>query len=147
MHSGPTNVAQRTDKNMSGDHTASYAVTDTPLPPLPDQDPLSREQWSILTAIAEGVVPPLVRHHASKTNRLLAHPLRSEVYDATVSRIKHISNTQNAAADDDDANIDAYLAEGAASSPQFKQLISRLVACHMSDTARSGLLFILSALK
>ncbi|EME85935.1 uncharacterized protein MYCFIDRAFT_52380 [Pseudocercospora fijiensis CIRAD86] len=127
---------------MSADDTASYAVTDTPLPPLPDQDPLNTQQWNTFVAIAEAIVPPLTRSDASKTDRLLAHPLPSDVYHSALSRIQRLCKIQDA----DDATVTAYLAEGATSRPEFKELISRMLAFHMSDTARNGLSLILSAL-
>ncbi|KXT07178.1 hypothetical protein AC578_2418 [Pseudocercospora eumusae] len=120
----------------------SYTVTDTPLPPLPDQDPLNAQQWNILIAIADAVVPPLAPTDASNTNPLLALPLPSDLYHSARTSIQRFSNTQHA----DDATVTAYLAERATSSPQFRELISRMVALHMSETARNGLLFILSAL-
>lgn len=125
---------------MSASDTA-YSVPSVPLPPPPKQDPLSTQQWSILVAIADTVIPALSR--ASNGNRLLQHPLRNEVYGAAVKRIQDLAKL----GDDSDNLANAYLSESAAAEPEFKEAISSMVGYHMSDTAKSGLLFILSALK
>lgn len=115
-------------------------TTATPLPPPPAQDPLSAEQWSILSAIADTVTPCFTQQHG---NKLLQHPLRSEVYDATAKRLRDLS-TDDAPSSD---VVPAYLAENATAQPEFKEHMMRLLAFYMTETARKPLLFILSALK
>lgn len=149
----------------------TFRVPTIALPSLPEQEPLTAEQWSILTAIADAVVPSLTRtndqqhsspspsasasndqhspcrqhssnhqHSALKANSLLQHPLRIEVYDAAARRIEKLSKSTH-------ETTTAYLGESAAEQPEFKELVSRLLTFHMSDKAKNGLLFILSALK
>ena len=124
---------------MSAEDT-TFNVSDTPLPPPPKQDPLSPEQWSILSAITEAVVPALTRN-SNGGDHLLQHPLRSDVYDSAVKRIQTLANL-----DADDTAV-AYLSESPAEHPMFRDSIQRMVAFNMSEEARSGLLFILNALK
>ncbi|KAI5368221.1 putative glucose-methanol-choline oxidoreductase, long-chain-alcohol oxidase [Septoria linicola] len=123
---------------MSAQDT-TFNVADTPLPPAPKEDPLNPQQWSILSAIAETVVPSLTR--ASDGNRLLQHPLRDEVYNTAVKRISTLARLNDA-----DETAVAYLSESAAGQPLFKEMVARMVAFNMSDTAKNGLLFILTAL-
>lgn len=125
---------------MSAEDT-TYNVADTPLPPAPKEDPLTPEQWRILSAVADTVVPALTRG-LKGTDRLLQHPLREEIYDAAGKRIRALAKFQ-----DGDETAERYLSESAAAHPLFKDMITRMVACNMSDTAKNGLLFILTALK
>lgn len=120
--------------------TANEDKTATPLPPPPSQSPLSDEQWSILSAIADTVTPSF---SPSASNRLLQHPLRGEVFDATAKRIRDLATADAAASD----VVPAYLAESATAQPEFKEHISRMLAFYMSETATKPLLFILNALK
>lgn len=124
---------------MSAEDT-TFNVSDTPLPPPPKQDPLSPEQWSILAAITDAVVPALTRT-SNAADQLLQHPLRGDVYDTAVKRI------QTLAKHDADETAVAYLSESAANHPMFRESIARMVAFNMSEEARNGLLFILTALK
>lgn len=127
------------------DHQSSAAPPDPPripLPPQPETDPLTAEQWGILAAIADTVVPSFT---ASKGNRLLQHPLRTHVYQAAQNRIAAIAGA--AAAESSDDLIGAYMAENATAQPEFRSAVQRLVAYGMDETGRSGLLNILNALK
>ena len=113
--------------------------TPSPLPPLPGKDVLTGEQWSILAAIADTVVPSFT---SSTGNRLLQHPLRSEIYEAATRRIEE-SNGLDAG----DGLVAEYLGESATAQPGFKENVSRLLGFYMDDTARNGLIIILKALK
>ncbi|GIZ46589.1 hypothetical protein CKM354_000970900 [Cercospora kikuchii] len=124
---------------MSAEDT-TYNVADTPLPPAPKEDPLNPEQWRILSAVADTVVPALARGQKG-ADRLLQHPLREEIYDAAGKRIRALAKFN-----DGDETAERYLSESAAAHPLFKDMITRMVACNMSDTAKNGLLFILTAL-
>lgn len=127
------------DKNMSAEST-TFNVSDTPLPPSPQHDPLNPQQWSILFAIADAVVPALTRTDDGD-HRLLQHPLRVHVYDAAVKRIRDLARHES------DETALAYLSESASNHPMFKESIARLVVFYMREEARNGLLFILTALK
>ena len=115
--------------------------TPSPLPPLPERDVLTAEQWGMLAAIADTVVPSFT---SSQGNRLLQHPLRSEVYEAASRRIQQLTHVQDGAGNDLAAE---YIGESATSQAEFKHNISRLLASYMDESGRNGLLFILNALK
>ena len=117
----------------------SASPTPSPLPPLPESDLLSAEQWGILAAISATIVPAFSPYTG---NRLLQHPLRREIYESATRRIASISGRE--------ANgelVAAYLSESALDHPAFRENVSRLLGHHMDETSRNGLLFILNALK
>ena len=111
----------------------------SPLPPLPETDLLSAEQWGILAAISATVVPSFSPYTG---NRLLQHPLRREVYEGAKKRIALISGR-----DPSDELVARYLNESAIDQPGFRENVSRLLSYYMNETSRNGLLFILNALK
>lgn len=113
--------------------------TPSPLPPLPGQEVLSSEQWGILAAIADTIVPSFT---SCQGNRLLQHPLRREIYDAATQRIEKLSGI-----DASDDWISRYLCESATAQPEFKNNVSRLLGFYMDETARNGLIKILNLLK
>ena len=110
-----------------------------PLPPPPPTDPLSAEQWGILAAIADTVVPS---YTASKGNRILQRPLRTEEYEAAKSRIQQLAGAQA-----DEGLVMAYLSESATAQPAFRYGVSRVLAYGMDGTARKQLLSVLNLLK
>ena len=122
---------------MTNMHTADPQAS--PLPPLPDNDVLTTEQWSILSAIADTIVPSFT---ACKGNRLLQHPLRREIYETVERRIEQLAKPEQ-----DDGLVAKYLGENATAQPEFRDNISRLFAYYLNDEARSGLIKVLSLLK
>ena len=109
------------------------------LPPPPPTDPLSPEQWGVLAAIADTIVPS---YTASKGNRLLQYTLRAEAYIAAQERLQQLAGVH------DQAGLVAnYLDECATAQPAFKDGITRLLAYSMDETSRKQLLSVLSLLK
>ena len=120
-------------------HEEQIRQKPSPLPPLPQADVLTPEQWSILTAIADTVVPSLT---PLEGNRLLQHPLRSDIYAASRKRLEQLAQLR-----EDDGLVASYLGESATSQLEFRHSISRLVNSYLHEEARKGLLLILNALK
>lgn len=110
--------------------------TPSPLPPLPATDPISAEQWGIFSAIADTVVPSFT---SSQGNRLLQHPLRSEVYEAVAKRLKQL--------DVEDGIVNRYLEENASAQSAFKQSIVRMLGFHLPEKSKNDLLTVLNVLK
>ncbi|KAI7642673.1 hypothetical protein KC319_g12943, partial [Hortaea werneckii] len=110
----------------------------SPLPPVPDHDFLTAEQWGILFAIADAVVPSLT---ALDGNRLLQHPLRREIFEAACSRLE----TQVGLEGGRDL-AQQYLSESATAQRAFKDGFSRLVNSNVPQDVRNGLIFIARAL-
>jgi nitrous oxide reductase accessory protein NosL len=76
-------------------------------------------------------------------DRLLQqYPLPDHVYAPAVDRVRALARLDVA-----DPTADAYLEERAAAQPAFKESLTRMVAFNMSPKARTGLLFILNALR
>ncbi|KAK0784301.1 hypothetical protein LTR75_013866 [Friedmanniomyces endolithicus] len=119
---------------------ATYQIRQapSPLPPSPSSDVLTAEHWGILSAIADTVVPS---YAPLAGNRLLQHPLRGEVYQASCKRLEHGIGLP-------DANVLAtsYLAEGAFAQEEFKDGLTRLINLQLHEEARKQLIFILDAL-
>jgi hypothetical protein len=113
--------------------------TPSPLPPLPEKDCLSPEQWSILLAIADTVVPSFTSEDG---NRLLQHPLRRGIYKSSAEQLKRGAGLQ-----DDHGLVAAYLAENPSSVAEFKSGVARVVNVFLHEQARKELLFVLSTLR
>lgn len=109
--------------------------TPSPLPPLPQQDALSAEQWGILLAIADTVIPSFT---LLEGNRLLQHPLGRDVFEGSCQRLQQCA---------DGALPGKYLAEHATAPVEFKDNFSRIINVHLHDDAQKQLGFILNALK
>jgi hypothetical protein len=124
---------------MSGYRDGRVRPSPSPSPPLPDSNVLGAEQWGMLAAIADAVVPSFT---PSKGNRLLQHPLQSDVYEAAARRIAQLSGAAN-----HQDLISEYLSEGVTAQPEFRQCVYRLVGFFMDSTARNGLMFVLNTLK
>lgn len=125
---------------MAGlEHHDAVSRAASPLPPPPETDVLSAEQWGILAAISATVVPSFSPYTG---NRLLQHPLRREIFESASKRIALIADRQA-----DDVLVANYLGESALDHPGFRENVSRLLSHYMDETSRKGLLFILNALK
>lgn len=118
----------------------SVEQTPTLLPPSPDST-LSPAQWGIFCAIANTVVPSISRVGG---NRLLQLPVRPHVFNASAKRVQELAGDGSGT---DSSLVADYLAESAAADPEFRQHIFRFISEYMNETERSGLLFILNALK
>ncbi|KAK5131445.1 hypothetical protein LTR08_000909 [Meristemomyces frigidus] len=119
-------------------HAEHIRQTPSPLAPLPDDDILTAEQWGILVAIADTVIPSLTQLDG---NRLLQHPLRRDVYEASSRRLERSINV-----DGSHDLTKKYLEESATAQRDFKDGFRRLIGFYVSDEARKQLLFILNAL-
>lgn len=111
-----------------------------PLPPPPEKDPLTAEQWGILSAIADTIIPSFTT--SAGGNRLLQHPLRGEVYGQAEGRLRTLVG-----AGVDEGLVTGYLSESATSQPEFRASISRLIGYGMDHTTRKKLTGVLNILK
>lgn len=118
----------------------SPSIKASPLPHLPERDVLSAEQWGILAAIADTVVPSFTTVDG---NRLLRHHLHSTVYDSVKTSLQRGILNDSAR----DELVVRYLSESATAQVEFRESIRRMLSFHLPEDARKGLLFILSALK
>ena len=117
------------------------AQTPSPLPPPPDRQILSSGQWSILAAIFDTIVAPIVP--AENADDRPSHILSINPYGLALSQIQ----TGLTRASDTDQVAVSYLAESASSCLTIKESIDRLLAYHLNSKQRQELLFVLSALE
>ena len=118
--------------------TSNPKSTPTPIPRRNLPNHVSFEQWNILAALADTVIPSLV---ATRGNKLLQHSVSSDVLEASSRRI------QDLVANGDSKDLVAeYLGESLTSAPQFKEDLLDLVNNRMNQEARKNLLFILTVL-
>ncbi|KAK3110961.1 hypothetical protein LTR53_014225 [Teratosphaeriaceae sp. CCFEE 6253] len=110
-----------------------------PPPPLPSHDVLTAEQWGILAAIADTVVPSFTPQEG---NRLLQHPLRTEIYEASCRRLEQSS----VAGEDGRALVASYLAESGYAQKEFRDGLTGLINVQLHEEARKQLRFILTTL-
>lgn len=109
-----------------------------PLPPLPEREPFSPEQWTTLAAIFDTVIPSFI---SGKGNSLIQYPLEPKQYDQAKNRIAAVSSIES-----NNDLLDKYLAESATSQPEFRDSVMRLFADQIDPAAAAGLRLILNVL-
>lgn len=114
----------------------------TPLPPLPDEDPLTPAQWKTLLAIADAVVPAI--KPVSTANASIEVAIADNEYSTALSAVRALTPE-----DDPDAEIAAkeYLADNASSNPAFKLELQRIFAMYMPQSTKKELGMVLNILK
>ena len=126
------------DRSQTCHRHTRFRQTPSPLPPLPERDVLTAEQVGILSAVADTVIPSFT---SQEGNRLLQHPLRNDIYEASCRRLEQGEGLEGA---QDLAK--SYLAESAWAQKDFRDGLTRLVNIQLHEEARKQLLFILNAL-
>lgn len=120
----------------------SYTPLDSPLPPPPEEDIFTPDQWTILLAIADTIIPS-IRSSDSIDPSALSVP-DSELAAAR----SHLQNgLDNPHSEESTHLITSYLEEAASSVPQFKDSLKAIFGRHVHHEARKGLSLILTALK
>lgn len=112
----------------------------TPLPPSSSDSPFTDEQWAILMALMDAVIPRIVRTSAATPGSL----------DYTVSDAEYafLSTQAGASAHDTDAEtLDAFLAERPSDSSEFQDLLMRQLVFYATEEQVRGLKFVLAALR
>jgi hypothetical protein len=108
----------------------------TPLPPPPEGDVFTPDQWRTFYAIADTFIPSISK---SGTSTLTELAIPDSKLAATKKSIGLIYNSSSEL-------VESYLFENASSIPEFKDLAHRLLTLHVRPEATRGLGFILSAL-
>ena len=112
-----------------------------PLPDLPPGEQFSEEQWKILMAIMDTVIPS-VRKDTTTSNKLEQLTLSEDQYKSAVDHVKGtVVDAPTGEA------LDEYLGERPSANPQFQSLLKRYLGQYSPDHAKKGLAFILSTLK
>jgi choline dehydrogenase-like flavoprotein len=111
---------------LESDTLASLASLPSPLPPAPEGEVFTEDQWAVLFSILEVFVPAILGPDA----------------DAAISQLKPYL-PQDAT---DDAIIRSYLAEDAVARPEYRDAVKRKFKLHVPPADAQGLGFILSTL-
>nr|POE85207.1 hypothetical protein CFP56_67365 [Quercus suber] len=110
----------------------------SPLPALsPEQDHITSEQWVLLLALADAIVPSITPGHG---NKYLQQPLRRDVYEAGLARLSQVAGP-------DSGVVANYLDERATGDPQFRASMSRTLNLYLPTQPRWELTMTLNALK
>lgn len=124
---------------MTSATLTAFTLLDTPLPPAPKGEVLSRSQWVTLLAITDTIIPS-IGVSSNLPNESLA--IQASDYTKAVEGIKGRVTTA------EEPGLPAqYLRENATSTPGFKELLRRTLGCYVREDARKAIRVILSALK
>ncbi|KAK2762316.1 hypothetical protein FQN54_001326 [Arachnomyces sp. PD_36] len=110
--------------------TSTYTPVASPLPPPPNEDVFSPDQWSTLLAIGDTIIPSISTTTSS--------------YSSAKSFL--LSSLEDPSSDDSSRLIDSYLAENPSSIPQFKDALKALFGRYIHNEGRKGLTLVLTAL-
>lgn len=112
-----------------------------PLPPPPEGEFFTPEQWQTLLSIVDTVIPTIRKEKriSNKTNEVA---IADKSFNATLD---HLQKTVVSAPNVDD--LEDYLAEKASDNAAFIDLLKRTLILYAPEDARKGLAILLSALK
>jgi hypothetical protein len=113
----------------------------TPLPPLPSEDPLTSQQWKILLAIADAVIPAIKPMSTAKTRTEIA--ATDTDYSTAISKLRALTPEN-----DPDAvtAVKDYLDDYASQDPAFRAELQRVFAMYMPQNQRKELCMVLNVL-
>lgn len=119
---------------------SSSTPVEVPLPPIASTQYFSEDQWKILFALADAIIPSIRTPATSKSPS--DKVVTTSEWDAAVSRLTAIIPGPDA------ANLATqYLEEDASSNPAFRAGVERIFGEYVHDEGRSGFSLILSVLK
>lgn len=96
----------------------------SPLAPVPDADPLTKNQWRTLMAFADTVVPSIVKEQNGKT-AFKERAIPAGEYATTLTNIEH-----HVLHDQHNGIAEAYLAERPSQLPEFRANVHRLIGLY-----------------
>lgn len=112
-----------------------------PLPDLPPGEPFTDEQWLILMAIMDTVIPS-VRKETTKSDMIQQLAVSEVQYNTAVDHLKKTVSDPPTS-----EYLDEYLDERPSANPKFQPLLKRYLSQYSPDHAKKGLSLALSALK
>ncbi|KAI9838089.1 MAG: hypothetical protein M1819_006244 [Sarea resinae] len=107
----------------------------SPLPPAPQDEPLTPAQWTTLLAIADTVIPAVKSARTSDSSSLL---IPDEDYTAAVGKLKESGSGSR-----DERVIEKYLFERASDVQDFRNGLHRTLACFVRQDLRKSLALVL----
>jgi hypothetical protein len=121
--------------------TEPVAIKASPVPPLPSEDPLTKDQWRTLLAFADVVIPCVVHEKSSFASpEVLAIPAGQ--YASTIVKIEN-----HALRGGETGLAKAYLEERPSQLPQFVDSLYRFLGLYTPVELRKLLAFGLDTLK
>lgn len=129
--------------STSDNSASSYTPLSSPLPPPPEEDVFTPDQWAVLLAIADTIIPSISDHGSADPSSQLSVP-RSDLDAARTHLKRSLDEPQS---EQSDRLINSYLEENASSVPQFKDSLKSLFSRHIHHEGRKGLGMVLTALK
>ena len=112
----------------------------SPLPPIPETDPLSEAQWKSLLALADAIIPSIQPSSTKASLRYLRVP------DDKYSTI--LNSLEESTLDETNQGLARrYLAERPSQLPSFKDCFHRLLALNVPWDVKLQISLALTALK
>lgn len=129
--------------NTSDTPATPYTPLASPLPPPPEEDVFTPDQWTVLLAIADAIIPSIRSPDTADPSTQLS------VSDSELNAAKtHIQNGLDDPNSEESAQlVTSYLEESASSVPQFKDSLKTIFGRHIHHEGRKGLTLVLTALK
>lgn len=116
----------------------TYIPKDVSLPPAPDRSFWSDEQWNVVYAIADAIVPSI----RTSPQSVRAKVISSAEYDVAHSQLATIFGGE-----DSKKRATQYLEEETSTNPAFRAILERLIGTAVHEEGKNGLGLILNALK
>lgn len=113
-------------------------VLASPIPPPPDGEVLTSDQWTTLLAIADTFIPAIQSSSTASTSSLSISP--SEYAKLSERLLTETAGNQNADI------VRDYLSESVSSIPAFKDLVHRMLGEYSRPDARKNAVFLLTVL-
>jgi hypothetical protein len=112
-----------------------------PLPDQPPGDPFTEDQWKILMAIMDTIIPS-IRRETTTSNKIAQLTVSDVQYNTAVDHLKNtVVNPPT------NESLDEYLDERPSANPRFQPLLKRYLGQYAPEDAKKGLSFVLSTLK
>ena len=127
---------------MSAQQLTSIAPLPTTLPQPPQDETLTPDQWATLLAVAETVIPSLLRGEQAAGTDASKFKLPESEYDALVQGIR-----DGVVEPPDEVALTDYLAESAVDYAGFRQELQRTLTVNVRKDALQGMTFVLNTLK
>jgi 3-methyladenine DNA glycosylase AlkD len=126
---------------MNSDQIEALAPLAAPLPDPPVGEAFTPEQWTILLAIMDAVIPS-VRRETDAGDKISQYTITDVEYNKTVDHLKRtVVDTP------DSQSLEEYFLERPSENPRFQDLLKRTLVVYSREDVRKGLAFVLSALK
>ncbi|KAJ5708692.1 hypothetical protein N7488_008493 [Penicillium malachiteum] len=116
---------------------STYIPKEVPLPPVPDSSFWSEDQWKILFAIADAIVPSVKTAPQSPNSKVIS----AAEYDAVHSQLSSIIPGP-----DSKDLATKFLEEEASTNPVFRAVVQRIIGVGVHEEGKNGLGLILNAL-